>query len=162
MNMAIGQGEMLVTPMGMLGVVMALSNGGKFYKPYYVDKVVSNDGKIILKNEPQIIGTINLRKETYDIIYRAMRAVVKEGTGKNCDIKDVEVYGKTGTAQNPHGKDHAWFIAFAKKEGYNPIAVSVFVEHGEHGSSASAPIARTVIKEYFKSQDEIIKIEVTE
>jgi penicillin-binding protein 2 len=162
LNMAIGQGETLVTPMEMLMVVMALSNGGKFYKPYYVDGIISSDGKVIFQNVPQILGIITLKKETYDIIYQGMRAVVKEGTGKTCDINDVEVYGKTGTAQNPHGKDHAWFIAFAKKEGYNPIAISVLIEHGEHGSSAAAPVAREVIKEYFKSKDSISKLEVSE
>jgi len=162
LNMAIGQGETLVTPMEMLMVVMALSNGGKFYKPYYVDRIISSDGKVIFQNVSQILGSITLKKETYDIIYQAMRAVVKEGTGKTCDINDVEVYGKTGTAQNPHGKDHAWFIAFAKKEGYNPIAISVLIEHGEHGSSAAAPVARDVIKEYFKSKDSISKLEVSE
>lgn len=162
LNMAIGQGEMLVTPMEMLMVVMALSNGGKFYKPYYVDSIVSNDKKVLLKNESYLIGSINLKKETYDVIYDAMRMVVKEGTGKNCDIKDVEVYGKTGTAQNPHGKDHAWFVAFAKKEGYSPIAVSVLIEHGEHGSSAAAPVAREVIREYFNSNDVSVNFEVTE
>jgi len=162
LNMAIGQGEMLVTPMGMLMVVMALANGGRFYKPYYVSKVISSDGEILFENKPQVLGTIDLKKETYELIYEAMRKVVKEGTGKGCDIKDVEVYGKTGTAQNPHGKDHAWFVAFAKKEGYKPIAISVFVEHGEHGSTAAVPVARDVIKEYFKSEYLHKEIEVSE
>ncbi len=149
LNMAIGQGETLVTPIGILQMVMALSNGGYVYKPYYVEKVVSENGKVIFENNPQLISKVELKKETMEIIKKSMRKVVTYGTGKACNVEGVEVYGKTGTAQNPHGKDHAWFIAFAYKEGFNPIAISVFIEHGEHGSSAAAPVAREIIMAYF-------------
>ncbi|HOJ85711.1 MAG TPA: penicillin-binding protein 2 [Elusimicrobiales bacterium] len=154
LNMAIGQGETLVTPIGMAMVMMALSNGGIFYKPYYVDSIIKSDGKVLLKNEKEFAGRIELKEETYNIIKKAMRRVVTDGTGKICDIKGIDVYGKTGTAQNPHGKDHAWFVAFAEKEGKNPIAVSVLVEHGEHGSSAAAPVARDIIKAYYKTNSD--------
>jgi len=154
LNMAIGQGETLVTPMGMLMVVMSLSNGGYFYKPYYVDSVISGDGRTIFRNEPQLVSKIYLKEETLDVIKKAMRKVVTDGTGKVCDINGVNVYGKTGTAQNPHGKDHAWFVAFADKNGESPIAVSVLVEHGEHGSSAAGPVARDIIRAYYKVCEE--------
>lgn len=149
LNMAIGQGELLVTPIAMLNIVMPLANGGYFFKPYYVDKVIDDNGKIILKNSSTLLDRIELKPYTLEKIYEAMRRVVTHGTGKSCDINGVEVYGKTGTAQNPHGKDHAWFVAFAKKEGKKPIAISVFVEHGEHGSSAAAPIAAKIIRSYY-------------
>ncbi len=163
LNMSIGQGELLVTPIAMMNTMVALANGGKFYKPFYVDRVVGDDGKIIKKNEPEVVGSVELKKHTWDVIYAAMRSVVLEGTGKACNVNGVEVFGKTGTAQNPGGKDHAWFVGFAKKDGYKPIAFAVIVEHGEHGSSAAAPVAAQIIKSYYgvegvgKSSLEIIE-----
>lgn len=149
LNMSIGQGELLVTPISMLNVVMSLANGGYLFKPYYVDRIIDSNGKVIFKNSPILVDKIELKQSTWKVIYEAMRRVVTHGTGKACDIAGIEVYGKTGTAQNPHGKDHAWFIAFAKKDGKKPIALSVFIEHGEHGSSAAAPIAARIIKSYY-------------
>ena len=70
-------------------------------------------------------------------------------------IKGLDVYGKTGTAQNPHGQDHGWFLAFAGREGQKPeLAVAVFVEFGKSGSSVAGPVARKMIEAYFKAQDE--------
>ncbi|MBP7796726.1 MAG: penicillin-binding protein 2 [Elusimicrobiales bacterium] len=152
LNMSIGQGETLVTPMEMLMVMSSIANKGKFYKPYYVDSIVSSDDKVILRNEPQVVSEISLKDETYATLYKALRSVITDGTGKLADVPGVDVYGKTGTAQNPHGKDHAWFVAFAQKDGKNPIAISVLIEHGEHGSTA-AVVARDAIKSYFLNDD---------
>ncbi|MGC9070636.1 MAG: penicillin-binding protein 2 [Elusimicrobiales bacterium] len=148
-NMSIGQGELLVTPIAMMSAMMALANGGKFYQPFYVDRVVKDDGSVIKHNDPKVLGNIELKKHTWDLIYTAMRKVVTNGTGRLADVDGVEVFGKTGTAQNPHGKDHAWFVGFAKKEGSKPIAFAIIVEHGEHGSSSAAPVAREIIKGYY-------------
>ncbi len=148
-NMSIGQGELLVTPIAMMSAMMALANGGKFYQPFYVDRIVKDDGSVIKHNDPKVLGNIELKKHTWDLIYTAMRKVVTNGTGRLADVDGVEVFGKTGTAQNPHGKDHAWFVGFAKKEGSKPIAFAIIVEHGEHGSSSAAPVAREIIKSYY-------------
>lgn len=161
LNLSIGQGEVLVTPISMMMVMMALANGGRFYRPYYVDKIVG-DGKTYIQNRPNVIGTVVLKPHTWEVIYKAMRKVITDGTGKICNISGVDVYGKTGTAQNPQGKDHAWFVCFAKKEGAKPLAVVVLIEHGEHGSSSAAPVAREIIKAYYRVDDKNLSIGMIE
>lgn len=162
LNLAIGQGETLVTPMQLAVLISAIASKGEIYKPYYVEEVYSSkEKKIILKNTPQLIRRIKLKEETWQFIYEALREVVMTGTGQAARIKDLNVYGKTGTAQNPHGKDHAWFIAFANYGEERPgIAVSVLVEHGEHGSSAAAPVAKEIIKAFY--EDKLSKSDISE
>ncbi|MCX7905794.1 MAG: penicillin-binding protein 2 [Elusimicrobiales bacterium] len=163
LNMSIGQGEIVVTPISMLLVIMAIANGGKFYKPYYVEKIVDERGNVLKENYPIVTGSLTLKPHTWDVLYKALREVVINGTGKACDVNGIEVYGKTGTAQNPHGKDHAWFVAFAKKDGKKTIAVSVIIEHGEHGSSAAAPVASKLIQAYYNvRENNSIKMEIIE
>jgi penicillin-binding protein 2 len=147
LNLAIGQGETLATPMQTAMMIAAVANGGRFYRPYYVDRVVRADGEVLSRGRHEEIGRVKLKDETWWLVREALRNVVDEGTGRISRIPGAEVYGKTGTAQNPHGKDHAWFVAYATVNG-EPcrVAVAVLVEHGEHGSSAAAPIARAVIE----------------
>ncbi len=88
---------------------------------------------------------------TFSLIKDGMIGVVQRGTGTLAKVPGVTVAGKTGTAQNPHGKDHAWFIAFAPVE--NPkIAMAVLVENAGFGGAISAPIARELIKYYVKGE----------
>ena len=147
LNLSIGQGEMLVTPVQMAQVIAAVANKGKFWQPYYIDEVVNLKGYKTFESKPKLLSNINLKKSTWIHLRESLKKVVLQGTGYSARIKGADVYGKTGTAQNPHGEDHAWFVAFAQIDD-NPseIAVCVLVEHGEHGSSAAAPIARRVIE----------------
>jgi penicillin-binding protein 2 len=147
LNLAIGQGETLMTPMQAAGEIAAVANGGTLYRPYYVDRIVRSDGQFIYKGRPEATGTVKLKSSTWALIREGLRSVVSEGTGQAAKIQGAEMYGKTGTAQNPQGKDHAWFVAYATV-GDQPakIAVAVLVEHGEHGASAAAPIAKAVIE----------------
>ncbi|MCM2266761.1 MAG: penicillin-binding protein 2 [Elusimicrobiales bacterium] len=147
LNLAIGQGETLMTPMQAAGMIAAVANGGEFHRPYYVDRIVRSDGETIYKGEPQTLSRVELKPSTWRLVREGLRSVVMEGTGQSAKIANAEIYGKTGTAQNPQGKDHAWFVAYATV-GDQPsrIAVAVLVEHGEHGSSSAGPIARAVIE----------------
>ena len=147
LNLAIGQGETLMTPMQAAGEIAAVANGGLFHRPYYVDRIVKSDGVQILKNEPEVLSRVQLKDATWALIREALKSVVLEGTGQIAKIAGAEIYGKTGTAQNPQGKDHAWFVAYATVNNEPAkVAVAVLVEHGEHGSSAAAPIAKAVIE----------------
>lgn len=147
LNLAIGQGETLMTPMQAAGMIAAVANGGVFHRPYYVDRIVRSDGEIILKNKPETLSRVDLKPGTWRLVREGLHSVVLEGTGQAAKMEGAEIYGKTGTAQNPQGKDHAWFVSYATV-GDEPskVAVAVLVEHGEHGASAAAPIARAVME----------------
>ena len=146
LNLVIGQGETLVTPIQMAQVAAAVANGGTFWRPYYVDRVVNSEGKDLFTGRPETLSSVSLKDSTWALLKEALRRVVTDGTGQAAKIDGVEVFGKTGTAQNPHGKDHAWFVAFAQLPGQPAeIAVAALVEYGEHGASSAAPIAKDVI-----------------
>ena len=151
LNLSIGQGELLVTPIKLAQFAAALASRGNVYRPYYVDKIVSNQtGKTQIIGETEILQRADLKPETYDLLYKALKHTVDNGTARRVKIKGLDVYAKTGTAQNPHGADHGWFMAFAGREGEEPsIALAVFVEFGEGGSSAAGPIARAMLEAYF-------------
>jgi len=151
LNLSIGQGELLFTPLKMAQFAAAVASRGNVYRPYYVEKLVSNQtGKESIVGKTEILQHADLRPETYDKLFEALKYTVDFGTARRVKIKGLDVYGKTGTAQNPHGADHGWFMAFAGKEGQTPeIAVAVLVAHGEGGSSAAGPIARAMLEAYF-------------
>jgi len=152
LSAVIGQGYVTATPIQMARLVSAAVNGGKLYRPHLL-----KDSS--LENKTEKIP--DLRPENLSFVKRALAGVVADGggTGRRAHSNLVSIGGKTGTSQviampekkiaNPEEfKDHAWFVAFAPVE--NPeIAVAVFVEHGGHGGSAAAPIAKNVIEKYF-------------
>lgn len=147
LNLVIGQGETLMTPMQAAVMISAVANGGVFHRPYYVDRIIKSDGQQLLQNKPELMGRVELKPETWRLIREGLSAVVSGGTGQASKIPGADVYGKTGTAQNPHGKDHAWFVAYATVNNEPAkVAVAVLVEHGEHGSSSAGPIARAVME----------------
>ena len=126
-NYSIGQGFLLTTPIQMARVFAAIANGGKLVRPrLYMGRAV----------EVQDLGLSN---KTLSFIRKALYQVVKSGTGRPAGRYGVEVSGKTGTAQNPHGEDHAWFVGYAPSKDPKYVAVAL-VEGGGHGSSAAAPI----------------------
>jgi penicillin-binding protein 2 len=165
LSVAIGQGFDLVTPLQMLVLASAVANGGKMYKPLILKSVYSSEGSLILEGKTQLAGKLPVSSQTLQIIKEGLWNVVnnKKGTALIAQVEGLDISGKTGTAQvvgrsKERGlseeelanrlKSHAWFIAYAPSADPK-IAVSVMVEHGGHGSSAAAPIAREVIKTYF-------------
>lgn len=164
---SIGQSYNLVTPLQMANLISAVANGGTLWRPYILKKIVANDGTVIKEVTPRILKNIPISKNNLDMIRKALLGVVNErgGTGRRARIPQIKVAGKTGTSQVIRMKsdnelkkekeipyqfrDHAWFVAFAPFEN-SLISVSVVIEHGGHGGSASAPIAREIIKKYFQ------------
>ncbi|MDD5497781.1 MAG: penicillin-binding protein 2 [Atribacterota bacterium] len=158
-NMSIGQGFLLVTPFQIHNMLCLIANEGNYFKPSYVDKIVSRSGEVIKKLQPELIREIDISKNTFQIIKKGMRKVVEDGTGRSANIEEVKIAGKTGTAQNPQGENHAWFVGFAPYEK-SEVCVTVFIEHGGDGSQAAAPIASNIIQKYFQLRNkEIIKAE---
>ncbi len=147
-NLAIGQGELLTTPLQMAQLAMFIANKGVVHRPhiahYLYDKQYNE--RLFFPTETNYIQGIS--EDVYELIREAMRQVVARGTGWLGSVPGIEVAGKTGTSQNPHGEDHAWFIAFAPYE--DPvIALAVIVENGGGGGAVAAPIARKCMEKYF-------------
>ena len=157
LNLSIGQGEILVTPIGLASYCAAIANGGYLYEPYIVAaQVPYGTGKISVSRpshrKPK--AAVGLSESTTALLKEAMEAVVSGpmGTGRMAAVQGIRVAGKTGTAQNPHGQDHALFIGFAPVE--NPeIAFAVVVENAGHGGSIAAPVARDIVRFYFYGPD---------
>ncbi len=151
-SLAIGQGEVGVTPVQLAAYAAAIGNRGTLLQPHIVNgyrDTATNQYIPFIYAKRQL----PISKSTFDLIHDGMIGVVERGTGKLSQVPDVVVAGKTGTAQNPHGKSHAWFIAFAPAE--NPkIAIAVLVENAGFGGAISAPIAGALIKYYLKGDDQ--------
>ncbi len=149
-SMAIGQGELLLTPIQMANMTAILANRGYYYTPHIIKNI---SGGIAIDSNFTIKKYCSIERKYFSPIIDGMNNVVNgtEGTAKNCKIPDYEICGKTGTAQNPHGEDHSIFIAFSPKD--NPkIAIAVYVENGGWGSTWAAPIASLMIEKYLKKE----------
>jgi len=147
-SMAIGQGEIGTTPLQMANMTAAIANRGYYYTPHIVKSVGAShdiDNRFITRHQ------IHIDTANFEQIVLGMEAAVNSGTATIARLKDITVCGKTGTAQNPHGKDHSVFIAFAPKE--NPeIAIAVLVENAGFGSTYAAPVASLMIEKYIKGE----------
>jgi penicillin-binding protein 2 len=150
-NLSIGQGAMLVTPIQMAVLVAAVANRGVVWRPYYIDHITYADGRPEYRQSPEKLGQVALKDAVWEDLHGAMSLVVSSGTGVAAQIAGLQVAGKTGTAQNP-GVDHAWFIAYAARPGEPAgVAVAVLVENGGHGGAA--PIARAVMMAAYGMED---------
>ncbi len=152
--LSIGQGALTVTPLQMAAVMTAVANKGIYYKPYLVKKIVDTETQdIVYEHIPQTKEKIDFKHSTWKLLNKALIETVESGTGKKTKFTKMKVAAKTGTAQNPHGDDHAWCVAYAPAD--NPeIAVAVIVENGGGGGTVSVPVAREIFKYYFNIKDE--------
>ncbi len=143
-SMAIGQGELGFTPLQIANMVATIANRGYYKTPHIVKKIMGKDSidrRFFTKHYT------NIKPEYYNYIVDGMELVVNAGTARSAFVPHITICGKTGTAQNPHGKDHSIFVAFAPKD--NPkIAIAVYVENAGYGSTWAAPIASLMIEKY--------------
>lgn len=161
-SVAIGQGALMTTPLQLARTIGGLANGGKFYQPH------------LLKGMKNVaIEELPLAENTTEQLSKAMWGVVNEGgTAAASRLQGIEFCGKTGTAQlisleglkkagrSRNFSDNAWFVGYAPRR--NPeIVIAVLVEHGEHGSSVSAPIARDIVKRYYEKKAQREKQQTT-
>ena len=145
LNIAIGQGEVGLTPVKLAQLAAFLANGGTLWRPHLVRTEGSDP-----RSSDSLRQVVAVSERNLATIRSAMASVVSDpqGTGGQSRVDSVTVAGKTGTAQNPHGEDHALFICFAPVDAPR-IAVAVLVENAGHGSTAAAPIARKVLQSFF-------------
>ncbi|NSW53944.1 MAG: hypothetical protein HPY85_15695 [Anaerolineae bacterium] len=156
-QLAIGQGTLLVTPLQVATFIAALGNGGTLYTPQLVDHYLDANGNIIDPFIPQTHGSLPISEENRQIIIEAMRWVTSEQRGTAYSTfynLYYPVYGKTGTAQTSLEAPHSWFAGFtdANEPGKPDIAVVVFTEFAGEGSEVSAPIFRRVVELYFEGK----------
>jgi penicillin-binding protein 2 len=146
-SLAIGQGELLITPIQMANMAAAISNKGYYYTPHVVKQI---EGIDTLDHRFTARHIINIDTANFSLVIEGMYLAVNGGPGRTAGIaqlSNIAVCGKTGTAQNPQGEDHSVFVAFAPKDDPK-IAISVYVEHGKWGASYAAPIASLMIEKY--------------
>ena len=164
LSISIGQGFNLVTPLQMAVFISAVGNNGTLYRPRLVKSVQDAKGQVIREIEPEITGGLPASKKNLAIVRQGLLEVVhgNRGTARQIRLPDVQIAGKTGTAQVFSRKagekfdnkklkrtlqDHAWFVCYAPAQDPK-IAIAVIIEHGEHGSSAAAPVAKELIHAY--------------
>ena len=150
-SLAIGQGELLITPIQMANMVATIANRGYYITPHLIKEIGGNEEFDPLYSE-KIFTSID--SANYRPVVNGMEKVVNGGPGstaRNAQIPGITVCGKTGTAENPHGNDHSIFIAFAPKD--NPqIAIAVYVENQGFGTTYAAPIASLMIEKYLTGE----------
>ena len=149
-SMAIGQGELGCSPLQMANLAAIIANRGYYYIPHVVKHI---DGRDSLDSRFYERHYTMVSEKHFEPVIDGMWGTVHReiGTAGVAYVKGLDICGKTGTAQNPHGKDHSTFLAFAPKD--NPqIAISVYVENGGFGSSVAAPIASLLIEKYLTGE----------
>jgi penicillin-binding protein 2 len=145
MSLGIGQGELQLTSMQMANLAAVMANRGFYITPHLV-KSFKNDTSQI-KAIYRKRNEVDIDKEFFKYVADGMEKVVTSGTATSAYVAGLDICGKTGTAQNPHGEDHSVFFGFAPKE--NPkIAIAVFVENAGWGGSYAAPIASLMMEKY--------------
>lgn len=150
-SVGIGQGSFSVSPLQMAVATSAIANNGKHVRPFLVRSLSHPDGSSSI-NQPELNKISWLKNHDLQVVQKGMRKVITEGSGRfYANIPDVEVAGKTGTSQNPHGENHGWFVAYAPYD--NPeIAIAVLIENAGFGSISAAPIASLIMEQYFSGE----------
>ncbi len=155
-SLSIGQGEILITPLQMANVISTIANRGFYYTPHCIRAV--DDAPAIPEKFKQK-HRIKIHPDHFQTVVEGMEQTLISGTAARTGIDGISICGKTGTVQNPHGKNHAVFMCFAPKD--NPkIAIACIVENAGYGATWAAPIANLLIEKYIKGDTASSKPEV--
>lgn len=158
MSCGIGQGELLLTTLQMANLAACIANGGHWYTPHLAQQFkdgTSIPGKYVKKHD------VHIDERWFDLVQEGMAECVNRGTARIAQVPGIQVCGKTGTSQNPHGNDHSVFFAFAPKD--NPrIAIAVYVENAGWGASYAAPIAGLMIEKFINDTISTARLPVQE
>lgn len=151
-HLAIGQGDLLITPIQASVFTSIVANRGTFYKPHLVKEILDEENKVIKKINSEIVRDNFISKKNINIVAQGMRDCVAKGSCRILNSLPIKSAGKTGTAQHIKDKDpHAWFVCFAPFD--NPeIALTVLIEEGGGGASVAAPIAKEILQWYFEQK----------
>lgn len=147
---AIGQGFQLATPLQMAMVMGEIASGGQRFRPYLVSKMLSPEGEVIKRFEPEKTGSIPISSRTLELIRSSLHDVAMAGGTAAYTFEGfpISIAGKTGTAENSHGDDHGWFVAYAPFDKPT-VVVAIIVEQGGFGSDSATPIARKILEAAF-------------
>lgn len=143
-NMSIGQGFLLVTPLQMAVATAAVANGGDVYRPYLVERVISSHGGRHHTANPRPVRRLPIKPEWLSAVRKGMRGAVLYGTSTAADSEFAPVAGKTGTVETG-GRNHVWFVSFAPYQKARIVVVVFLEKSGGYGGSLAAPIARKVL-----------------
>ncbi|MCC5926746.1 MAG: penicillin-binding protein 2 [Bacteroidetes bacterium] len=150
-NLGVGQGVVSATPLQMAIATAEIANGGYWVQPHVVRAIHHEYGEIEYAN-PTKTRVEWIQEKDLEPVRVGMRRAVTEGSGRFfANLQSVPTAGKTGTAQNPHGRDHGWFIAYAPYDDPQ-IAIAVIIENGGFGSVSAAPIASLLIEQYMNGE----------
>ena len=169
LNVVLGQGNTLATPLQVALAYGAVANGGTLWYPRIVDRIQTGEGRVLYDVEPKVRKKLSIDDAHLDVIRRGLRRAVnrEEGTAYDARLEEIDVAGKTGTAQ-VHSigevriqnrnkvfrlRDHAWFAAYAPAEDPE-IVVAVFLEHAGHGGQEAGPVAKHIMETYFNPSNE--------
>ncbi|HVW98444.1 MAG TPA: penicillin-binding protein 2 [Mucilaginibacter sp.] len=145
-SLAIGQGELLATPLQLANIECTIANHGFFYKPHLIKAI---GAKNVIEKEYLERNYVGIDSQYFEPVIDGMQAVVDHGTGIQSKIPGIVMCGKTGTAQNPGGENHSVFVAFAPRE-HPKIAIAVVVENSGEGAHWAAPIASFIVEKYLR------------
>lgn len=151
-HLAIGQGDILVTPLQVAAYTMAIANGGTLYRPHLVQAILDASDRVVSEAAPAVIRNVGVDSDNLAVVRQGLRQTVTSGSGQSLGGLPVSIAAKTGTAQfGNEGKTHAWLTAFAPYEDPE-IVVSVFVEGGGEGHETALPVARSLIATWLESR----------
>ncbi len=143
-QLAIGQGDLLVTPMHVAMMAATVANRGVMMRPYLVASVHAADGPPVMTTRAKALAAV-MTPSSADVVAEGMVQAVKRGTARSAARWGYNIGGKTGTAQNPHGSPHAWFAGFGSSGGQR-IAVAIVLENAGAGGAAAAPLGGDILK----------------